>query len=62
MMQEYEPCPGSTFCLDLTPEEAADLPVLSFKLKGGPFLEVTPDQYLESATRGSPPKTFYAPR
>eukprot|EP00903_Cladosiphon_okamuranus_P014165 g13164.t1 len=60
--QEYEPCPGSTFCLDLTPLEAARLPILAFQFAGGSFLRIMPHQYLDSAVSGNPPKTHYAPR
>eukprot|EP00752_Nemacystus_decipiens_P005847 g5281.t1 len=60
--QEYEPCPGSTFCLEFTPQQAEGLPVLAFKLGGGPILEITPEHYLEGAVRGDPPRTLYASR
>ena len=64
MVQEYKPCPASTFCLDVTPQEVARLPVLAFQLLGGPFLQITPHQYLESSADSGDPRsmTLYAPR
>lgn len=62
VFQKYEPCPGITFCLELTPEEVSALPALAFELAGGVRLEISPHQYLEKAMRGKPLRAAYAPR
>lgn len=49
--------------MELTPPEAAELPVVSFTLADGVEVRVTPLQYLEKKeTAGEPHKTYYAPR
>ncbi|CAM9696261.1 unnamed protein product, partial [Scytosiphon promiscuus] len=58
----FENCKGSSFCMELSPEEVAGFPVLSITLADFIVLKITPDRYLERMVMGNPPKAFYAPR
>ncbi|CAM9634521.1 unnamed protein product, partial [Ectocarpus sp. 12 AP-2014] len=60
--EPYATCPGTSFCLELTPPEAAELPVVSFTLADGVEVRVSPLQYLEKESASEPHKTYYAPR